>query len=95
MGMLCRVRSCHFSLVGKTLPQSACRSDHFSCNWIFLFSNIAAMVNYGATFAVAVLLSLYLQYIREFSAEWVGLIFLAANNPDYFLTHGRNDFGSY
>jgi EmrB/QacA subfamily drug resistance transporter len=49
----------------------------FSGNRTFLFSNIAAMINYGATFAVAVLLSLYLQYIREFSAETAGLILVA------------------
>jgi MFS family permease len=35
------------------------------------------MINYGATFAVAVLLSLYLQYIREFSAETAGFILVA------------------
>jgi MFS family permease len=49
----------------------------FSGNRTFLFSNIAAMINYGATFAVAVLLSLYLQYIRGFSAETAGLILVA------------------
>ena len=49
----------------------------FSQNRTFLFSNIAAMINYGATFAVAVLLSLYLQYIRGFSAETAGLILIA------------------
>ena len=49
----------------------------FSGNRTFLFSNIAAMVNYGATFAVAVLLSLYLQYIRGFSAETAGIILVA------------------
>ena len=49
----------------------------FSDNNTFLFSNIAAMINYGATFAVAVLLSLYLQYIRGFSAETAGFILVA------------------
>jgi len=49
----------------------------FSQNRTFLFSNIAAMINYGSTFAVAVLLSLYLQYIRGFSAETAGLILIA------------------
>lgn len=49
----------------------------FSGNRTFLFSNIAAMINYGATYAVAVLLSLYLQYIRGFSAETAGLILVA------------------
>ena len=49
----------------------------FSGNQTFVFSNIAAMINYGATFAVAVLLSLYLQYIRGFSAETAGFILVA------------------
>jgi MFS family permease len=35
------------------------------------------MINYGATFAVAVLLSLYLQYIKGFSAETAGFILVA------------------
>jgi EmrB/QacA subfamily drug resistance transporter len=49
----------------------------FSGNRTFVFSNIAAMINYGATFAVAVLLSLYLQYIQGFSAEIAGFILVA------------------
>ncbi len=49
----------------------------FSGNRTFVFSNIAAMINYGATFAVAVLLSLYLQYIQGFSAETAGFILVA------------------
>lgn len=46
-------------------------------NRTFTFSNIAAMINYGATYAVAFLLSLYLQYVRGFSAESAGLILVA------------------
>jgi len=49
----------------------------FSDNRTFVFSNIAAMINYGATFGVGVLLSLYLQYIQGFSAESAGLILVA------------------
>ncbi|MDD1696446.1 MAG: MFS transporter [Methanoregula sp.] len=49
----------------------------FSGNRTFLFSNLAAMINYGATFAVAFLLALYLQYIRGFTAETAGLILVA------------------
>jgi EmrB/QacA subfamily drug resistance transporter len=49
----------------------------FSSNRTFVFSNIAAMINYGATFAVAVLLSLYLQFISGFSAETAGFILIA------------------
>jgi EmrB/QacA subfamily drug resistance transporter len=49
----------------------------FMNNRTFVFSNIAAMINYGATFGVGVLLSLYLQYIQGFSAETAGLILVA------------------
>jgi EmrB/QacA subfamily drug resistance transporter len=49
----------------------------FMNNRTFIFSNIAAMINYGATFGVSVLLSLYLQYIQGFSAETAGLILVA------------------
>lgn len=49
----------------------------FSNNHTFVFSNIAAMINYGATFGVGVLLSLYLQYIQGFSAASAGLILVA------------------
>ena len=36
-------------------------------NPVFAFSNLAALINYSATSAVAFLLSLYLQYIRKLS----------------------------
>jgi EmrB/QacA subfamily drug resistance transporter len=49
----------------------------FSNNRTFVFSNIAAMINYGATFGVGVLLSLYLQYIQGYSAASAGLILVA------------------
>jgi len=43
-------------------------------NRVFLMSNAAALVNYAATFAVGFLLSLYLQYVRGFSAQEAGLV---------------------
>jgi EmrB/QacA subfamily drug resistance transporter len=49
----------------------------FMNNRTFVFSNIAAMINYGATFGVGILLSLYLQYIQGFSAETAGLVLVA------------------
>jgi EmrB/QacA subfamily drug resistance transporter len=49
----------------------------FMNNRTFIFSNIAAMINYGATYGVGVLLSLYLQYIQGFSAAFAGLILVA------------------
>jgi EmrB/QacA subfamily drug resistance transporter len=49
----------------------------FMNNRTFVFSNIAAMINYGATYGVGVLLSLYLQYIQGFSAATAGFILVA------------------
>jgi EmrB/QacA subfamily drug resistance transporter len=49
----------------------------FRHNTVFAFSNLAALINYSATFAVAFLLSLYLQYIKGFTPEHAGLILIA------------------
>ena len=49
----------------------------FRHNPVFVFSNLAALVNYSATFAVSFLLSLYLQYIKGFSPLHSGLILVA------------------
>jgi EmrB/QacA subfamily drug resistance transporter len=43
-------------------------------NRTFAFSNLAALINYSANFAVGFLLSLYLQYIKGLDAEAAGLI---------------------
>jgi MFS family permease len=48
----------------------------FRKNTVFIFSNIATLVNYSATFAVTYLMSLYLQYIQGFSAQDAGLILI-------------------
>ncbi len=49
----------------------------FKNNIVFAFSNLAALINYSATFAVSFLLSLYLQYIKGFTPEKAGLILIA------------------
>jgi EmrB/QacA subfamily drug resistance transporter len=51
----------------------------FKKNRTFIFSNLAALINYCAVFAVSFLLSLYLQYIKGLSPEYTGLIMIA--NP--------------
>jgi len=43
----------------------------------FTLSNVAALINYSATFAVSFLISLYLQYVKEFNPENAGLILVA------------------
>jgi len=46
----------------------------FTRNRVFAYSNLAALINYSATFAVTFFLSLYLQYIKGFSAEHAGML---------------------
>ncbi|MEM2913776.1 MAG: MFS transporter [Candidatus Bathyarchaeia archaeon] len=51
--------------------------DLFRNNTIFALSNLAAFINYSATFAVTFLLSLYLQYIKGFDPQTAGLVLMA------------------
>ncbi len=46
-------------------------------NIVFAFSNLAALVNYSATFAIGFLLSLYLQFIKGFTPRGAGLVLIA------------------
>ncbi len=50
----------------------------FSESRVFAFSNVASLINYSATYAVAFLLSLDLQYTHGFSPEYAGFILIAA-----------------
>ncbi|MDG6256290.1 MAG: MFS transporter [Methanomicrobiaceae archaeon] len=49
----------------------------FTKNRVFAFSNLAALINYSATFAIAFLISLYLQYIKGFDPLTAGLVLIA------------------
>lgn len=51
--------------------------DLFISNRVFAFSNLAALINYSATFATGFLLSLYLQYIKGLDPRSAGLVLLA------------------
>ncbi|HVP25741.1 MAG TPA: MFS transporter [Methanomicrobiales archaeon] len=46
----------------------------FTGNRVFAFSNLAALINYAATFAVTFFLSFYLQSIRGFDPAMAGLV---------------------
>lgn len=50
----------------------------FKNNVTFAFSNLAALINYAATFAVGFLLSFYLQYIKGLSPQDAGIVLVAA-----------------
>ncbi len=49
----------------------------FQGNRTFTLSNLAALINYSATFGVGFLLSLYLQYIKGMSPREAGLVLVA------------------
>jgi EmrB/QacA subfamily drug resistance transporter len=49
----------------------------FFHNPAFAFSNLAALINYSATFAVTFLLSLYLQYLKGFTPQHAGMILIS------------------
>lgn len=48
----------------------------FKTNTVFVFSNLATLINYSATTAIIFLLSFYLQYIKGFSSQTAGLVLL-------------------
>ncbi len=50
----------------------------FINNKVFAFSNLAALINYCATFAITFLLSLYLQHIKMLTPSQTGSILIAA-----------------
>ena len=49
----------------------------FRMNKVFIFSNMAALISYCATFAVGFLLSFYLQYIEGLSPQNAGMILVS------------------
>jgi EmrB/QacA subfamily drug resistance transporter len=49
----------------------------FKNNTVFAFSNLAALINYSATFAVSFLLSLYLQYVKGETPQTAGIILVS------------------
>jgi EmrB/QacA subfamily drug resistance transporter len=50
----------------------------FRHNRGYTFSNLAALVNYSGTWAIAFLLSLYLQYIKGFDPRTAGIILITS-----------------
>jgi len=50
----------------------------FADNRTFAFSNLAALINYCATFAVTFLLSLYLQHVKMMTPSQTGMVLVVA-----------------
>jgi EmrB/QacA subfamily drug resistance transporter len=65
-----------FALYEMRIPAPVLDMRLLFKNRVFAFSNLAALINYSATFAVTFLLSLDLQYTKGFSPEYAGLILI-------------------
>ena len=64
----------------------------FRNNRVFILSNLAALINYSATYAVTFFLSLYLQYIRKLNPLSAGLIWCFNRLRRRFVRLSRGDF---
>lgn len=58
----------------KRTKQPILEINIFRGNKVFVFSNLAALINYMATFAVTFLLSLYLQYLQGMNPQTTGIV---------------------
>jgi EmrB/QacA subfamily drug resistance transporter len=61
----------------KKVEHPVVNMNLFYNNRTFTFSNLAALINYSATFAVSFLLSLYLQYIKGLPPQSAGMVLMA------------------
>ncbi|WP_439183013.1 MFS transporter [Carboxylicivirga taeanensis] len=66
-----------FLIYQQKVPYPIFPTNLFKTNRLFAYSNIAALINYSATFAIVFLLSLYLQKIQLYSPSQAGSILIA------------------
>lgn len=66
-----------FVLWESRIEQPVLEIRLFRRNLTFALSNLAALLNYSATFAITFLLSLYLQYVKALSPQEAGTILVA------------------
>jgi MFS family permease len=72
-GIICLVL---FILIERKVINPVLDIKLFLHNRIFAFSNLAALINYAATFAITFMLSLYLQYVKDMEPRDAGLILI-------------------
>ncbi|UCC45330.1 MAG: MFS transporter, partial [Candidatus Zixiibacteriota bacterium] len=66
-----------FVIIETRVQHPVIDMDLFRHNTVFAFSNLAALINYAATFAIGFLLSLYLQRLKGLSPQETGLVLIA------------------
>lgn len=65
-----------FVLREKRAASPILRLDLFTGNRLFAFSNLAALLNYSASYGVTYLLSIYLQNIQGYTSQAAGLVLI-------------------
>lgn len=60
----------------KTGVEPLIRISMFTSDSVFALSNFASLLNYGATFAISYLMSIYLQVVMGYSSQIAGLILI-------------------
>lgn len=66
-----------FWMLETNSPMPVLETKLFTGNRLFAFSNLAALINYSATFSIIFLLSLYLQKVKGLAPRDAGLILVA------------------
>jgi EmrB/QacA subfamily drug resistance transporter len=66
----------HFLLLEARTPYPVLNVALLRDNRVFAFSNLAALLNYAATFGVSFFLSLYLQYVKGMSPREAGALLI-------------------
>jgi Na+/melibiose symporter-like transporter len=66
-----------FVVVELRVVQPLLNINLFRKNRVFAFSNLSALINYSATFAVGFLMSYYLQFVRGLSPQQSGFVLIA------------------
>jgi EmrB/QacA subfamily drug resistance transporter len=65
-----------FAAVEGRVPNPLVDLSLFTSNRVFAFSNVAAMIHYGATFSISFFMSLYLQTVKVLAPDHAGLVLL-------------------
>lgn len=68
---------CTFGAYESRISNPVIKVSIFTKDIVFTLSNIAALLNYAATFAVTYLISIYLQVVMEFPSQKAGMVLIA------------------
>ena len=66
-----------FFFLEKNTKDPVLKTSLFADSRTFTFSNLAAFLNYGSTYAITYMMSIYLQLVKGFTPDKAGLILIA------------------